>query len=92
MVNAWLGRCLVVAALVAVVMTRWLPVATAEEDEAFEASSESAVAALSYGHQHPVPAPVEQGTNGTHAPPLERIAGLLEEIEARREAEAHRTS
>ena len=90
----WIGAGVMylVAALVAVVMTRWLPVATAEEDEAFEASSESAVAALSYGHQHPVPAPVEQGTNGTHAPPLERIAGLLEEIEARREAEAHRTS
>ena len=90
----WIGAGVMylVAAVVAVFMTRWLPVATADEDEAFEASSESAVAALSNGHAHPAPAPVEEGANGTHAPPLERIAGLLEEIEARREAEAHRTS
>ena len=73
-------------------MTRWLPVATAEEDEAFEASSESAVAAFEQRSRHPARAPVEEGANGTHAPPLERIAGLLEEIEARREAEAQRTS
>ena len=90
----WIGAGVMylVAAAVAVVMTRWLPVATEEEDEAFEASSESAVAALSNGHAHPAPAPVQEGANGTHAPPLERIAGLLEEIEARREAEAQRTS
>ena len=90
----WIGAGVMyfVAAAVAVVMTRWLPVATEEEDEAFEASSESAVAALSNGYQHPVGAPVVGGANGTHMPPLERIAGLLEEIEARREAEAHRTS
>jgi MFS family permease len=85
------GAMYLVAAVVAVFMTRWLPVATEEEDEAFEASSESAVAALSNGHQPPAPpAPVGEGANGTHAPPLERIAGLLEEIEARREAEAQR--
>ena len=88
------GAMYLVAAAVAVVMTRWLPVTTQEEHDAFEASSESAVAALSNGHQHAAPAPVEEGAraNGTHTPPLERIAGLLEEIEARREAEAHRTS
>ena len=86
------GAMYLVAAVVAVFMTRWLPVATEEEDEAFEASSESAVAALSNGHAHPAPAPLEEGANGAHTPPLERIAGLLEEIEARREAEAHRTS
>jgi MFS family permease len=90
----WIGAGVMylVAAAVAVVMTRWLPVETADEEEAFEASSESAVAALSNGHAHPAPAPVQEGANGRHAPPLERIAGLLEEIEARREAEAHRTS
>ena len=44
------GAMYLVAAVVAVFMTRWLPVATEEEDEAFEASSESAVAALSNGH------------------------------------------
>jgi MFS family permease len=87
------GAMYLVAAVAAVFMTRWLPVATEKEDEAFEASSESAVAALSNGRQHPAPpAPGEDGTNATHAPPLERIAGLLEEIEARREAEAHRAS
>ena len=88
------GAMYLVAAAVAVVMTRWLPVATQEEHDAFEASSESAVAALGNGHQHAAPAPVEEGAraNGTHTPPLERIAGLLEEIEARREAEAHRRS
>ena len=90
----WIGAGVMylVAAVVAVFMTRWLPVATEDEDDAFEASSESAVAALSNGHQQPAPAPVEGGANGTHTPPLERIAGLLEEIEARREAEAQRTS
>ena len=48
----WIGAGVMylVAAVVAVFMTRWLPVATEEEDEAFEASSESAVAALSNGH------------------------------------------
>ena len=71
---------------------RRLLIATQEEHDAFEASSESAVAALSNGHQHAAPAPVEEGANGKHTPPLERIAGLLEEIEARREAEAHRRS
>ena len=88
------GAMYLVAAAVAVVMTRWLPVATQEEHDAFEASSESAVAALGNGHQHAAPAPVEEGAraNGKHTPPLERIAGLLEEIEARREAEAHRRS
>jgi hypothetical protein len=85
------GAMYLLAAAVAVVMTRWLPVATMEEDEAFEASSESAVAALSNGHAT-APEPVDERANGTHTPPLERIAGLLEEIEARREAEAHRTS
>ena len=86
------GAMYFVAAAVAVVMTRWLPVATEDEDEAFESSSESAVAALSNGHQHSVHVPLAGRANGTHAPPLERIAGLLEEIEARREAEARRAS
>jgi MFS family permease len=80
-----------VAALVALVMTRWLPVAQSEEWDVVESSSESAVAALGNGravHGEPVPAT----PNGTSAPPLERIASLLEEIEARREAEARRTT
>jgi MFS family permease len=74
---------------VALVMTKWLPVTAADEHDAFEASSESAVAALGNGHAQPAePAPV----NGAHEPPLERIATLLEEIEARRAAESRRPS
>jgi len=39
----------------------------------------------------PEPEPVP-ATNGSHSSGLERIASLLEEIEARREVEARRTS
>src|SRR5262249_43463704 len=78
------------AALVAVVMTRWLPVSADDEHGAFEASSESAVATLANGHTPDQGAADENG-NGTHAPPLERIANLLEEIEARRRAESRRS-
>jgi MFS family permease len=80
-----------VASLVALVMTRWLPVAQGEEWDVVEASSESAVAALGNGRAVPVE-PTLAPPNGTPAPPLERIASLLEEIEARREAEARRTT
>ena len=96
----WIGAggLYLFAALVALVMTRWLPVAQADEWEAVEASSESAAAALANGY--PAPAEVEPVaevepdavTNGTPSPPLERIATLLEEIEARREVEARRPS
>jgi MFS family permease len=78
------------AALVAFVMTKWLPVTVADEHDAFEASSESAVAALGNGYAQP-PEP-EPAVNGAHEQPLERIATLLEEIEARRAAEAQRGS
>jgi MFS family permease len=78
-----------VGALVALVITSWLPVARADEWHAVEASSESAVAALDNGHYAPESEPV---ANGAPAPPLERLATLLEEIEARRAAEARRSS
>ena len=79
-----------VGAVVALVITRWLPVAHGEEWQVVEASSESAVAALDNGQlAPPEPEPV---ANGAHLPPLERIATLLEEIEARRAAEARRSS
>jgi hypothetical protein len=55
-----------------------------------EASAESAVAALVNGR--PEPALTAEVANGTHEPPLERIATLLEEIEARRAAESTRSS
>ncbi len=78
----------VVAAFVALLLTRWLPVAASEEHDAFEASSESALAALTNGnggdHDH------DTDESGGHENGLERIATLLEEIEVRREAEARR--
>jgi hypothetical protein len=85
----WIGAGVLylVASLVALVMTRWLPVAQDEEWEAVEASSESAVAALGNGHPVQIEPELERA-NGVSAPPLERLAILLEEIEARREAEA----
>jgi MFS family permease len=89
--DVWLaaGVLYLFAALVALVMTRWLPVAQDEEWRAVEASSESAVAALGYGlADEPIEA--NGATNGVHAPPLERIATLLEEIEARRAVEMRR--
>jgi MFS family permease len=88
----WVGAGVVYlfAALVALVLTRWLPVTQAEEWDAVEASSESAVAALGSGYAEPVA--VQDVANGAYEPPLERIATLLEEIEARRDVEARRPS
>lgn len=93
----WIGAgCVYLfAALVAVVMTRWLPVAQEEEWRAVESSSESAAAALVNGHEEPGGAPEpspEPAANGSPTPPLERIATLLEEIESRRATEAQRPS
>ena len=87
----WIGAgCLfLLAALVALVMTRWLPVVSADEQEAIASSAESAVAALSNGHE-PEPS-AGLGDERKRARGLERIATLLEEIEARRERESRRT-
>jgi MFS family permease len=86
------GGIYLFAAIVALVMTRWLPVRPQDAWEAVDASSESAVAALGNGQAPPVDVeiPDEVGANGITAPPLERIATLLEEIEARREVESLR--
>jgi MFS family permease len=84
------GLVFLVAALVALVMTQWLPITAAEEHDAIYASSESAVAALRNGRV--APAEGEVVVNGVRERPLERIATLLEEIEARRASEARRTS
>ena len=84
------GVVYLLGAFVALLMTRWLPVAQADEQQAIEASSEAAVAALGNGDlssARPEPAP-----SGTPASGLERLATLLEEVEARRELEARRTS
>lgn len=100
------GCIYLTGAFVALVMTRWLPVSQAEEWEAVGVSSESAVAALGYGYTNaldsgpepepsllsePEPAPLP-AANGSRSSGLERIATLLEEIEARRMREALRKS
>lgn len=86
----WLaaGVLYLFGALVALVMTRWLPVRTEEERRAIEESLESAVAALSGANGHAsVPEPDLAPDTG-----LERIVRLLEEIDARRAVEARRSS
>jgi len=82
------GAIYLLGSLVALVMTRWLPVAQADEQRAFEVSSESAVAALTNGYA--TVAEPERVTNGARSSGLERIASLLEEIEERRDVEARR--
>jgi MFS family permease len=86
------GLLYLAGAVVALGMTTWLPVARDDQWQAVEESSESAVAAIDNGGPLPVPAEPEEVRNGAPAPPLERIATLLEEIEARRDAEANRPS
>ena len=82
------GAIYLLGSLVALVMTRWLPVAQADEQRAFEVSSESAVAALANGYA--TVAEPERVTNGARSSGLERIASLLEEIEERRDVETRR--
>jgi MFS family permease len=89
-----LGAALVdlVAVIVSLVMTRWLPATRAEEEEVLGSQAVAAASLL-------VPA-LEGGAvaatrlkgrrDGTAKGGLERIAVLLEEIEARRELEARR--
>ena len=81
------GIIYLVAAFVALVLTRWLPVTSAEEHDAFEASSESAVAALANGNGARDHGSDEGSDRGSG---LERIATLLEEIDERRKAESRR--
>jgi MFS transporter, DHA3 family, macrolide efflux protein len=84
----WIGAGVVYlfAAAVALVVTKWLPVVAEEEQLAIEASAESAVAALANGNgAYDMPE-----KDGTPVSGLERIATLLEEIEARRAREAER--
>jgi MFS family permease len=89
--SVWIaaGAIYLLGSLVALVMTRWLPVRALDELDAIEASSESAVAALGSGSLSSVEP--EPSQNGTESGGLERIATLLEEIEARRERETRRS-
>ena len=81
------------AVLVAVVMTRWLPIPRAAEQEALEAQAAAAVLGFSRPKEGVgfVPQPRIE-PNGPPKGGLERIAALLEEIEARRELEARRST
>lgn len=81
-------------AVTALVATRWLPVASTEDDHLLEAYGEAAAGeliprnALASTPQVAVdPLPSVPGRDGTAASGLERIAVLLEEIEQRREKE-----
>jgi MFS family permease len=83
------GAIYLVGALVALVMTRWLPVSSEEERAAIEESAESAVAALANGNGRHASVPEPEFAPDTG---LERIARLMEEIEARRAREARAPS
>ena len=93
------------AAGVALVMTRWMPVAADEQEEAVEIAARAAASTLDPGgngsRPEVEPEPerglalvtsdsVLEGEEGS-ANGLERIASLLERIERRREHEARRT-
>ena len=84
------GSVYLLGSFVALLMTRWLPIGQESELDAIEASSESAVAALDNGDA--VVFESELHPNGNEASGLERIAALLEEIEARHELEVRRSS
>jgi MFS family permease len=96
----WLaaGITYLAAGLLAFVLTSWLPVTAADEDEALEAAAEAAVSTLAVAvdvEEPPEPVPTEvsvpePSTDG-HRGGLERIASLLEQIERRRELESRRS-
>jgi MFS family permease len=90
------GLSYFVAAVIALAMTRWLPVTTDEEQRALAAASDAAAASIgaaSKGGARPEialaaePASPNSATSG-----LERIADLLEQIERRRDLEGRRTT
>ena len=102
------GVVYVVAAAVALFMTRWLPVGVDEQERAVEAAAQEAASVLDAGangngkepepqarpEPEPAPPPVvlEPVADGTSANGLERIATLLEQIEERRQREGRRTT
>ena len=93
------GAIFLFGALVALVMTRWLPIRSEDERAAIEESAESAVAALVHtnGNGHLPAQPVASPELGSAAvvpadTGLERIARLFEEIEERRAREARTQS
>jgi MFS family permease len=94
------GVVYLVAALVTVVVTRWLPVAQAQESEVLDAYSEAAANAINGTPVGPaltlrtpelVVAGAEPERDTSARGGLDRIATLLEEIEHRHEREARRS-
>jgi MFS family permease len=93
--SVWIvsGGVYFVGALLAIVVTRWLPVTRDDEGEVMEAQGEVAASALAT-----VPATEPERVLASPAPDgdarggLERIASLLEEIESRRDREARRST
>ena len=86
------------AGVAAVAMTRWLPTERHAEQEALNAQAAAAASGLARPVEAaaPVPAPATASVplpvrDGPGKGGLERIAVLLEEIEARRELEARRS-
>jgi MFS family permease len=80
------------AAVVALEMTRWLPVTATGEQAALGAQAEVAVSHLARAVEtQPAQLP-KPARDGSARSGLERIAVLLEEIEARRAREAQRSS
>jgi MFS family permease len=103
----WLlaGVVYLFAAVVALVLTRWLPVAADEQEQAVEAAARVAASSLDAStngkeplpepelapEPEPVPAPVlEVVSDDGSSNGLERIATLLEQIEERRARESRR--
>jgi hypothetical protein len=85
------GAATFVASGVALVMTRWLPVIRADEDEVLDAQAAAAASHLAPAvGARPAVSP-KAARDGSAKSGLERIAVLLEEIEARRAREAQRS-
>ena len=89
------GAIYLAAAALTLVVTRWLPVAQADEVDILDAYSEAAASALDGVEPGlPLPAPelvltpASARRDGTARDGLDRIASLLEEIEGRRDREA----
>jgi len=95
------GVVYLVAAFLTLVVTRWLPVAQADESHVLDAYAEAAASAIDGTPLEPeltLPAPepalagASDGHDGSARGGLDRIASLLEEIEHRREREARRSA
>jgi len=101
------GGMYLVAAVVALVLTKWLPVAADEQEAAVEAAASAAASTIGIGANGTEPAAVSDPAiepaplaspdfdpvpDDVSTTGLERIATLLEQIEERRKLEARRPS